>query len=93
MKISRDEVARTAELARLEAGRDKLELFAGQLSSILEYMDTLNELETSQVEPLYSPFSQETPYREDQPSQEFQREQVLGNAPQQDGRFFIVPKI
>ncbi|MFP4391886.1 MAG: Asp-tRNA(Asn)/Glu-tRNA(Gln) amidotransferase subunit GatC [Desulfohalobiaceae bacterium] len=93
MKISRQEVARTAELARLEADQEKLQLFAGQLSSILEYMDTLNELDTSLVEPLYSPFQQETPFREDSPRQEYTREEVLQNAPQQDGSFFIVPKI
>jgi aspartyl-tRNA(Asn)/glutamyl-tRNA(Gln) amidotransferase subunit C len=93
MKISRQEVAKTSELARLEADQEKLELFAGQLSSILEYMDTLNELDTSQVEPLYTPFDLQTPFREDEPRQEHQRQDVLQNAPKQDGSFFIVPKI
>lgn len=93
MKISRQEVAKTAELARLEADQDKLELFAGQLSSILEYMETLNELDTSQVQPMYSPLQFGTKFREDQELQEYEREEVLQNAPDQDGRYFVVPKI
>ena len=93
MKISRHEVARTAELAKLEADQDKLELFAAQLSSILEYMETLNELDTADVEPLYSPLQLETPFREDQPRREFERQDILSNAPDQDGRYFVVPKI
>jgi len=91
--INKEEVARIAELARLDVEEAKQELFAGQLSSILQYMETLNELDTSEVEPLYSPVEHDTPVREDEPESRCSREEVLGNAPETDGKYFIVPKV
>ncbi len=93
MKISRREVARIADLARLQLSEEQLDLFAGQLNDILEYMEMLGQVDTSQVEPLYSPVEHEASYRDDQVEQEYTREEVLGNAPENDGEFFIVPKV
>jgi len=93
MKISKDEVARVAGLARLKCGDEQLELYARQLDDILQYMDTLNELETAGVEPLYSPVFHERAYREDEARQEYARQDVLSNAPETDGTYFIVPKV
>ncbi len=93
MKISKDEVARVAALARLKCSDDQLELYARQLGDILQYMDTLNELETEGVEPLYSPIAHQRAFREDEARQESSREEVLSNAPETDGTYFIVPKV
>lgn len=93
MKITPEEVVKVAGLARLELSEDKVELFAGQLGDILTYMDKLNELDTSQVEPMYSPISHVSVLRPDEPSREYTREDILSNAPGDDGRFFVVPKI
>jgi aspartyl-tRNA(Asn)/glutamyl-tRNA(Gln) amidotransferase subunit C len=93
MKITKDEVQAVAKLARLELDGDKLGLFAGQFNEILDYMDLLGELDTDAVEPLYSPVTHMTRMREDAPRKDFTREEVLSNAPEADGRFFIVPKI
>ena len=93
MKISPEEVARVAKLARLDLSDDKLELFSGQLDDILNYMDKLNELNTSEVEPMYSPVEHDTVLREDAVKKDFERSQILSNAPEEDGSFFIVPKI
>jgi len=93
MKISPEEVARVARLSRLELPEEKLELFAGQLGDILDYMDKLGELDTGSVEPLYSPVEQTTVLRKDEACKEFRREDILSNAPEQDGQFFIVPRI
>jgi len=93
MKISKEEVAKIAHLARLEIGESDLGRFAGQLTDILDYMDILNEVDTSQTEPLYSPVEHETPYREDEPSSEYSKEEVLRNAPRSDGEYFLVPKV
>ena len=93
MKISTQEVAKIASLARLEGDKEKLERFAGQLGSILQYMETLNEVDTAGVAPLYSPVSHATPFREDTVQQDYEQEEILGNAPESDGLHFIVPKV
>jgi aspartyl-tRNA(Asn)/glutamyl-tRNA(Gln) amidotransferase subunit C len=93
MKISKDEVARVAALARLKCDDSQLELYARQLDDILQYMDTLNELDTSEVEPLYSPVFHERATRDDEVRQETSREEVLSNAPETDGTYFVVPKV
>jgi aspartyl-tRNA(Asn)/glutamyl-tRNA(Gln) amidotransferase subunit C len=93
MTISKEEVARVAHLARLEIGESDLQRFAGQLTDILQYMDILNEVDTSSIDPLYSPVEHDTPYREDKARSEYSREEVLRNAPDSDGEYFIVPKV
>ena len=93
MKISPEEVAKVARLSRLDLPPEKLELFAGQLGDILDYMDKLAELDTETVEPMYSPVSHTTILRKDEVRKDYTREEVLANAPEQDGQFFIVPRI
>ncbi|BDQ35235.1 Asp-tRNA(Asn)/Glu-tRNA(Gln) amidotransferase subunit GatC [Pseudodesulfovibrio portus] len=93
MKISPEKVAGIARLARLDLDQDKLELFAGQVGDILDYMDKLGELDTDAVEPMYSPVAHTTVLRKDEVRKDYRREEVLANAPEQDGQFFIVPRI
>ncbi len=93
MKISPEKVAGIARLARLDLDQDKLELFAGQVGDILDHMDKLGELDTDAVEPLYSPVEHTTVLRGDEVEKTCERAEVLANAPQQDGQFFIVPRI
>jgi len=93
MTIDTREVFRIGQLARLELDQETQELFARQLTDILDYMETLNELDTSDVAPLYSPVSHDAPLREDEPRVLNDREELLGNAPQSDGQFFLVPKV
>lgn len=93
MKLSREEVARVAKLARLDLPDDKVELFAGQLHDILTYMDKLNEIDTSEVDPMYSPVEHSTVLRKDEVRKEHSRDEVLSNAPDSDGQYFVVPRI
>lgn len=93
MAIGKDEVRGVAELARLELDEDKLEQFARQMDSILEYVHKLEEVDTSAVEPMYTPVDNVTVLREDREEKGYTRNQILENAPEDDGRFFIVPKI
>lgn len=93
MKLSREEVARVAKLARLDLSEDKIELFSGQLHDILTYMDKLNEIDTSDIEPMYSPVEHSTVLRKDEVKKEHTRDEVLSNAPDSDGQYFIVPRI
>ncbi len=93
MKLSREEVARVAKLARLDLPDDKVKLFAGQLHDILTYMDKLNEIDTSEVDPMYSPVEHSTVLRKDEVRKEHSRDEVLSNAPDSDGQYFVVPRI
>lgn len=93
MKISPQDVAKIAKLSRLDLPQEKLELFAGQLGDILNYMDKLGELDTDNVEPMYSPVEHTTVLRKDEVRKDYERDEILSNAPKQDGKFFIVPRI
>jgi aspartyl-tRNA(Asn)/glutamyl-tRNA(Gln) amidotransferase subunit C len=93
MSITVDEVSKVAGLARLHLAQEKVERFAAQFNDILGYMQQLNELDTSEIQPLYSPVTHATVFREDVINQEYSREELLGNAPETDGHYFVVPKI
>ena len=93
MKITREEVEHVALLARLKFGEAEKERFTTQLNSILEYMDQLKELDTSQVEPTFHAVSRKNVFRPDQVLPSAQPETALGNAPDGDRGFFRVPKI
>jgi len=93
MKISPEEVAKVARLARLELTQDTIDQYASQLGGILGYMDKLSELDTANVEPMYTPVDQVSVMRDDVVKKDYTREDILKNAPETDGAFFIVPRI
>jgi len=93
MKFTPEQAAKVAVLARLKLPEDKLERLAAQMGDILSYMDALAACDTTGVEPLYSPVEHETPMREDVAVKTVDRADILAQAPETDGRFFVVPKI
>jgi len=93
MPITAAQAATIAKLAKLRLDDDKLEAFAGQMDAIVTYMETLGSVETSGVEPLYSPVEHATVTRPDAVVKNCSRDDVLRNAPATDGQFFVVPKI
>ena len=93
MKISKQEVIDTAELARLDFEDSELEKFTVQLGNILEYIEDLNELNTDGVEPTSHVLELTTPLREDRVEQLITTEEALQNAPDKDDDFFVVPKV
>jgi len=93
MKISPDEVAKVARLSRLDLGQEKIDQYAAQLDDILGYMDKLGELDTANVEPMYTPVDQVSVMRDDVVKKDYARADILKNAPETDGAFFIVPRI
>ena len=90
MKIPIEHIA---HLARLSLSDRELELFGGQLESILSYMDTLNELDTNHVEPTSHVIAISNITREDVRVPSLSREEALMNAPDKTGKFYRVPKI
>jgi aspartyl-tRNA(Asn)/glutamyl-tRNA(Gln) amidotransferase subunit C len=93
MAITPQEAAKVARLARLRLPEETLVKFAGQLGDILTYMETLESCDTAGVAPLYGPVEHAAPLRRDEAAKTCSREDILANAPETDGRFFIVPKI
>ena len=93
MKISSEEVAKVARLAKLDLTQEKTDQYAAQLGDILGYMDKLAELDTANVEPMYTPVDQVSVMRDDVVVNDYSREDILKNAPETDGAFFIVPRI
>ncbi len=93
MKITREDVEHVAHLARLALSDREIEEFTGQLDAILAYVDKLNELETDDVEPTAHVIPMGNVIREDAVDDGLAIEDVLGNAPGRQDRFFRVPRI
>ena len=93
MKISREEIEHVANLARLRFGEAELEKFTDQLNTILTYIDKLNELDTSEIEPTYHVLDLVNVFREDQVQPSLPGEAALANAPERADGFFQVPRI
>lgn len=84
MKLTKEQVKHVAELARLGLSDRAIEKFRKQLSSILEYVELLNEVNTSNVEPTGQTTGLINITREDKPQkgQCLTQEEVLSNAPE-----------
>jgi aspartyl/glutamyl-tRNA(Asn/Gln) amidotransferase, C subunit len=93
LKISKEEVAYVAHLARLEFSESEMETFTFQMNEILLYMDKLNEVDTSGVEPLSHAIALHNAFREDKVQESLSQDLSLANAPDPRGEFFRVPKV
>lgn len=92
-KISKRDVGYVARLARLNIGEEETETFTFQLNSILSYMDKLNHLDTSRINPMSHAIEISNAFREDVAKGSFPQDVSLGNAPEREGPYFKVPKI
>jgi aspartyl-tRNA(Asn)/glutamyl-tRNA(Gln) amidotransferase subunit C len=93
MKISKEEIEHIAVLARLSLSEEEKELFGPQLSSILDYMEKLNELDTKDIEPTSHVIALSNVMRDDSPKDSIPREDALMNTPSHTEKFYRVPKI
>jgi len=103
MKITREDVLRVAELAHLELSESEIEMFSRQLDSILSYSDKLNEVDTTEIEPMSqvappgdlagASASAGTPLREDTPAPCTVVNDVLAGAPDPSPPYFRVPRV
>jgi aspartyl-tRNA(Asn)/glutamyl-tRNA(Gln) amidotransferase subunit C len=89
--IDRDQVLHVARLARLELTEDELERMAGELSTILDHVEQMNELDLEGVEPTSHVVQLENVLRPDNPRPSWPREEVLEPAPDPDEGAFRVP--
>jgi len=93
MKITKEQVEHVAKLARLAVADEEKEMFSEQLSAILTYVDHLNGLDTSKVEPTSHVISMQNVFREDRVKNCLPREETLAGAPDATEEFFRVPRI
>ena len=93
MALTIKEVEHVARLARLSLTENEKVKFAEQLSSILDYADTLNAIPTEGIEPLTHILPIRNVFREDQVEPSMDREEILANAPLAEDFQYKVPKI
>ena len=93
MALDKAAVAHIATLARIRLAEAELEPLAGELSHILDWVEQLNEVDTTGVAPMASAAAARLPMREDEVSDGGRRDDVLGNAPRPARGFFAVPKV
>lgn len=93
MKIDKGLVERIAHLARLEFNDDQKQKIESDLNRILDFMDSLNELDTESVEPLVYLSEEVNVLRKDEVKQEVSHADALKNAPKKDSDYFRVPKV
>lgn len=94
MSLSRDDVKRIAELARLELTHDELDLFTRQLGDILTYVEQIRALDTAGVAPTSQVLNLPVD-RDDEPRPTLSRGELLGNAPDAalEAGLFKVPRV
>jgi aspartyl-tRNA(Asn)/glutamyl-tRNA(Gln) amidotransferase subunit C len=90
VKIS---IGHLSRLARLSLSDEEKALYENQLNGILNYMETLNELDTKDVEPTSHVIELVNVERDDTPRRCLRREEALMNAPDRTEQFYRVPKI
>jgi len=93
MKITKDEVLYVADLARLDLDSEMIDKFAGQIGTILDYVDKLNQVDTDGIRPTSHAISLTNAFREDEPVEHLEREKALANAPEKEEGNFVVPKV
>lgn len=93
MALTTEQVRWVAHLARLELTGAELELMARHLTSIIEYVNQLQQVDTENVEPLAHPLPIENVFRNDEPAPSLPVDTALANAPDRRGDFYGVPAV
>ena len=93
MSVDKDTVRRVAKLARIAFPEERLEPMAGELNRLLAWVEQLNEVDTSSVEPMTSVVKMSLKMRDDVVSDGGQAEAVTKNAPLGEDHYFAVPKV
>ncbi len=93
MPLTRDEVEKVALLARLELTDAELERMSGQLADIVDYIDQLAQIDTSDIEPMAHVVDVTNVLEADEVRPGLDREAALGNAPRRDKEHFLVPPV
>ena len=93
MKITKEEIAHVAKLARLNLDEDSISLFTKQVGDILAYMEQLNHLNTEGIPSTSHAIASTNAFREDEISPSISTKAALSNAPETENEMFVVPKV
>ena len=93
MSIDKDRVKHISKLARISLDDKKINNLSKDLSSIMKFIDKLNELNTDKTTPLTSIINASLKSREDEVKDGKIRDQILKNSPEKNEEFFVVPKV
>lgn len=92
-RITRTQVKHVAKLARLKVTDAEADSYQKELNAVLEHFETLQQLNTEDVEPMSHVLELKNVWREDKPSQSKKTDSLLANAPMEESGYFRVPKI
>jgi aspartyl-tRNA(Asn)/glutamyl-tRNA(Gln) amidotransferase subunit C len=93
MKINTDTVDKIAHLARLEFENEAKERIVTDMNNMLSFIDKLNELDTTNVEPLIYMSDEVNVLRDDEVKHVITQQEALKNAPKHDSDYFKVPRM
>jgi aspartyl-tRNA(Asn)/glutamyl-tRNA(Gln) amidotransferase subunit C len=93
MSIDQATVRHIARLARIKVSDQEAQQFEGELSSILTWVEQLDAVDTDNIEPMTSVIEVDMKQRRDEVTDGGIADDVVGNAPQRENHFFLVPKV
>lgn len=93
MSVDTDTVKRVARLARIAVSDAEAEALKAELNTILGFVEQLNEVDVTGVEPMTSVIAMEMKARPDVVTEGGEAAKILANAPAREGDFFVVPKV
>ena len=93
MTINLKTIKHISKLSRISVNDKKADKLAGDLNSIFDFIEKLNELNTDNVEPLTSVAETTLKLRADEVKSENIRDQILKNSPEENDDFFVVPRV
>ena len=93
MSIDKDTVKHISKLARISLDENNVESLSKDLTSIMKFIENLNELDTDKTAPLTSIINASLKSRKDEVKDGKIRDQILKNSPEKNDEFFVVPKV
>lgn len=93
MSITKDTILKIANLAKISITSDETEKLESEISSIISWVETLNEVDTENIEPMTNSLQTSLRMREDEVNDGNKTKDILLNSPTDDDSFFVVPKV
>lgn len=93
MSLTAGDVKKIAHLARLNMSEEDIAFYTPQLSTILQFVEQMNEVDTSHIEPMANPLDLSQREREDIVTETNQRTAFQAIAPQVEAGLYLVPKV
>ncbi len=93
MSIDNSIVKKISKLSKLKIRSDSEGKMAEELNNILNWVESLQEVNTEEIEPLLSVLNEKMPLRDDEVVMDDNQGDILNNAPEKKSGFFVVPKV